>query len=541
MNSVTRFEYDAAGRQTKVVLPHGGERRYEYNLAGELIRTEGGPEGAREYRYDALGRQVEVIDANNRSRKTVYDKAGRVVQFVNEMNQAVTYTYDRANKRLSLTDAKGNATLFEYDRDGKMTRMMYPPVAGQSDNTEFYQYDGAGRLTCKTTPKGDDIRFHYDPSGNITTLYHGTTVPNGQAIPANRLIAKYERNGAGAVTKEEDPLTAIIYAYDEFGRMVEAKDNALNKAVRYSYDNRGLRNKMSVIDYAVSANGIATMSVAYSYDNVGRLASVKKDSDPATVYEYDLFGNRTKLILPNGVISSYTYGANDRLLELATVKGASVLASFAYSLDPAGNRTGITYADGSKSIYAFDNAYRLTQDKRIDSVGQVLYDEHYTYDSADNRLTKIRTGWNPVNVQYYYNARNQLVSTTGTETKAYDYDANGNTVNIAPISGNEAMMYDNLNRLIHYQGPGGIEEVVYRGNTWNRWRLSEQPPNATSPEITLFLYDKDNVVADYASTTPTQSRLSVPAITMNTKSKLDGVISMTTQILPTPSIGITSK
>ena len=62
------------------------------------------------------------------------------------------------------------------------------------------------------------------------------------------------------------------------------------------------------------------------------------------------------MTLPNGVATAHTYEADDRLLALATAKGASVLAKFTYSLDPVGNRTGITYADGSKSLYTFDHA-----------------------------------------------------------------------------------------------------------------------------------------------------------------------------------------
>jgi YD repeat-containing protein len=244
---------------------------------------------------------------------------------------------------------------------------------------------------------------------------------------------------------------------------------------------------MDVVDYASSSIGSVSMSVAYEYDNAGRLLSVKKDSDPAAAYAYDLSGRRTSLALPNGVVTAYTYDSEDRLLALTMAKDSNVLAGFAYTLDPAGNRAGITYADGSKSEYFFDDAYRLTRDKRLDATDQILYDESYTYNSVGNRLTKARTGWNPVDVAYAYNARNQLVFSS--DGKTYGYDANGNTVSVTSAAGAEAMEYDVLNRLTRYEGPEGVEETAYRGAAWHRWSVSAQAAGAVDPLVMAFLYD----------------------------------------------------
>ena len=492
LGAETQYEYDSAGRRNKVILPHGGERMSIYNLAGELVRSEGGAEGTVQYHYDAMGRPVETIDANGRSRKTFYDLVGRIVRIENEMAQPVTYTYDKAGNRLSLSDANSNTTTFEYDRDGKLLVMTYPPVSGESENIERYQYDAAGRSACKTTPNGDDIRYLYDPAGNVAALYHGAVVADIDSIPADRLLAKYERNGVGAVTKEEDSLTAMLYSFDSYGRLTEARDRSLEKAVRYAYDTRSLRSKMEVVDYASSQNGNVSITVTYNYDDTGRLQTVRKDSDPAAVYTYDLSGRRIGLILPNGVATEYTYDSADRLVKLLTQKDEIVLAKFAYTLDPTGNRTGITYADESRSLYEFDQAYRLTREKHIGAGDTVRFDESYTYDAAGNRLTKVRTGWNPVNVYYQHNGRNQLVLTSGSETKKYGYDANGNMINITADAYSESMNYDILNRLIRYGGPAGTEGTTYRGIRWNRWKV------ATAADTVVFLYDNNNIVGDFA-------------------------------------------
>jgi YD repeat-containing protein len=68
---------------------------------------------------------------------------------------------------------------------------------------------------------------------------------------------------------EEDPNTAMLFAYDAFGRLAEARDQALDKSVRYGYDLRSLRSKMEVVDYAGSTNGVVFMSVVYTYRSSG--------------------------------------------------------------------------------------------------------------------------------------------------------------------------------------------------------------------------------------------------------------------------------
>lgn len=253
--------------------------------------------------------------------------------------------------------------------------------------------------------------------------------------------------------------------------------------------------------------------MGYGYDDAGRLASVKRDAEPSSSYEYDFAGRRKRITLANGVSTEYAYGVNDRLDALTTAKGTSTLAKFAYTHDSTGNRTGIEYADGSKSIYEFDNAYRLTRDKRLSAANAVLYDESYTYDSVGNRLSKARTGWNPVSVNYVYNERNQLTSSSDGMT--YQYDANGNTIGINSASGNESMHYDVLNRLVRYAGPGGVEETSYRGGAYQRWKVSETTTGSSAVQ-TAFLYDNDDVVADYVGNTSALSRLYVtPGLDQN--------------------------
>jgi YD repeat-containing protein len=79
-----------------------------------------------------------------------------------------------------------------------------------------------------------------------------------------------------------------------------------------------------------------------------------------TTFGYDAVGNRTRLTQPNGVTTTYTHDARDRLttIESRTAAG-TLLARYAYTLDAAGNRTGVTEHGGRTVTWQYDLLHRL--------------------------------------------------------------------------------------------------------------------------------------------------------------------------------------
>ena len=57
---------------------------------------------------------------------------------------------------------------------------------------------------------------------------------------------------------------------------------------------------------------------------------------------YDNVGNLQSVTYPNGVAHSFTYDTRNRLTNLGVNKAATAIASYAYTLDAAGHRTGVT-------------------------------------------------------------------------------------------------------------------------------------------------------------------------------------------------------
>lgn len=502
-DTVTRYAYDALGRLVRVTFPDSSELKYKYDLAGRLIRKEGGVDGSVSFTYDTLGRRIGVTNANGHTQRMRYDAVGRLVEQINPLNESVIYEYDKKGNLISLTDGNKNVNRFVYDRDGKLIAVDFPGEAPKSSNAMRLRYDDMGRLICKITANNEQLRYAYDSEGQLTAVYHGQAVDNPAEIPEERLIAKYEYEYGDnhMAVRESMPHASFLYTYNEFGQLVESRDNVLNKAVLYSYNSRGLRDQMKMVDTGTGPENRVVAQFFYKYDSMGRPTSIGEAPDSEVLFEYDILGRRTKTVLPNGVSTTYSYGKTGLLADVSTSHGDTVLERYSYHYDVPGNRMAVTYLDGSQSTYSFDKANRLIRETRLDDASEMQYDVTYAYDAAGNRRSLTRTGWNPASIEYTYNSLNQLVSTT--EGGRYSYDDNGNLVSITDKDATHSFQYDILNRLIGYSGGELEEKYTLIGQTWKRWRTDSNGQSVYS------VYDKDDVLAEYVKHSETPAKLYV--------------------------------
>ena len=89
---------------------------------------------------------------------------------------------------------------------------------------------------------------------------------------------------------------------------------------------------------------------------------------------------RNRAAPANGVRVSNIYDNADRLLLLANLgTGGTTLSSFAYTYNPAGNRTQVVEVDGSVVTWSYDPTYQLTNEQRS---GPNSYNITYAYDAA---------------------------------------------------------------------------------------------------------------------------------------------------------------
>jgi len=137
----------------------------------------------------------------------------------------------------------------------------------------------------------------------------------------------------------------------------------------YGYDNRDVKTG---VQSQLGADPLK--QVAYAYDAVDQLKGESAtggttDSAYSNAFTYDAMGNRTKLEHVKGAnttVQSSTPNALNQLTALSSSLNGTATSSSALGYDVGGNLTQSTSSDGSKTLYAYDDADRLV---RLESVG----------------------------------------------------------------------------------------------------------------------------------------------------------------------------
>ena len=189
-----------------------------------------------------------------------------------------------------------------------------------------------------------------------------------------------------------------------------------------------------VLEPAHTGPSPATL-LGYGYNQAGLLQTLTDWSNRTTTFGYDIDGNRTSIIRPNGVTSTIGYDPAGRITSILHTKGASTLQSFAYSYYPSGNRETVA-GPGGTEFYTYDPLDRLTQ---------VAYPGgptvSYAYDSSGNRLTQTTVSGNKTTaIDYAYDAAGRL---TTAGSIAYTHDQTGNLL----TAGSDTFSWDFDGRL----------------------------------------------------------------------------------------------
>lgn len=201
--------------------------------------------------------------------------------------------------------------------------------------------------------------------------------------------------------------------------------------------------------------------VTYQRDTLGRIDAVltqaSSSAPPALIagnISYLPFGPIQSLTFGNGVVATYDYDQDYRLIGITSSKGTTGIQDLTITHDGADNITAITDAlDTARSqTFEYDLLGRLT-----DAAGYYGTEE-YTYDPVGNRLTRTLVQGSTINVTYTYaSANNQLQSASnGSTIRSFTYDDTGNTDSDS-VSGGASFTYayNNANRLKQSQESGG--------------------------------------------------------------------------------------
>ena len=522
-----RYAYDDRGLLVTQTDQRGKVTRYEYIPVGKpnsgLLAAVISPEGRRsEVRYDATGRQTATIDPRGTVRgadrddfttrvtydeqdrvlavlqpgkrepsRTRYDEVGRVESTVNPTGLAVRYSYLK-NGRLERVSDQRRTTVITYTPAGRRASVRVDLDRYGPDAVTTYRYNVKGLLHEVTSPRGNiedanaaDFTTTYRYDGNDNLVRISRPYPGGQVVHKDFKVdeldrttqsidefgrpSSFERRNTGEVARTTDTLgRTVSMDYDRNGRQTGIT-NADNNITRFTYDEAGNKTR------AESATGGVT---TWTYTDDGLLATATEPrgnvagADPeqfTTHFEYDLAGNRTKVIDPLDHTTTSAFDATNRLTASTDARGnttryryrdddqiASVLGPDARDHDDATFYD--YYSDGLLASvrdpldhvtrFDYDRTGRLT--KQIDPLDRRT---ELTYD-VENNMTAALT-------QYEREHLSDEERAARTITDTYDIVSRRTQRALGAGGPVYTWGYDAKDRITSYGDPAGVREVTY--------------------------------------------------------------------------------
>ena len=411
------MHYDPLGRIVRTINPDGTFITVKHRPLTQELSDEADNTADSAYfqtpqivRYDGLERVISVEEIN-----IVHNQPERYI---------TRYAYDRLGNLTQIVDAQNNVKTMEYDALARRLRMVDP-----NKGEMLYTYDDNGNLIKTRDAKGQEVHYTYDAANR--PLVERWVFNNGRSDVVNVVyhydadiapLAAGALNTLGQIAYVEDQAGTIHFSYNPRGQVTGSirhyKDEGLTFVTRKEYD---------ALDHLTKTIFPDGSTVGYEYDGRGLLKRIPGFIDDIT---YTAAGQRASIAYANGTQTTYTHDIRQRVEQLQTTHGQTVLQNLRYDLDPVSNivaisdeRNGKRAENDQSQTFIYDSLYRLMQASGV--YGQI----DFGYDALGNMVRKNSTVNDPrLNLgEMRYGENNAgphaLTAAGGVN---YTYDANGN-------------------------------------------------------------------------------------------------------------------
>lgn len=431
--NTTNYQYDAFGRNTKVIYPDDTSDSIDYNVVERMTTyTDAAGNKQREVR-DLLGRTTSTEEWRNGGftplQKLEYDLLGQVIASIDGNQQRTEYTYDVMGRMTSVKDPKGEVTRYIYSLAGDLVQIVMP-----DQQTVTKSYDEMGRLISQTDMGNQTTQYYYDNRSNISKV-----------VDRKNQTFDYVYNSEDLLTSISGPDFSVSYTYDDAGRRTSMIDDQGKTTYEYNPGD-GTLKELKFPDGT---------KVTYEYDTQSKTGYILTDTAGASIRvssELDEMNRVSVMEISTGTSGlsvrsaavpldrmTFEYGANSLLEQRSFDSGLRTGFSYeGYDL------TGVTVQQGSTALHQFG----------------------YSYDTNKNIISRTENG---TTGQFTYDPLNRIESEkVGNKNLTYAYDANGNRLEqgSGKVFGlKEAeYTYDSLNRLTKVAGEGKEVSYTYNGD-----------------------------------------------------------------------------
>jgi len=557
----TTNTYDGVGQLMTVTRPDGMVLTYTYDAAHDLRTITDNLGNSIEYAYDLKGNRTQVqtkdpdstlvrivdttydirnrvntINAAGSLTQTIRDAVGNLVSQTDpNQNPSTTHSYDPLNRLTQTLDALGNPAGYQYDATNQLTQIQAPNGA-----TTSYEYDDLDNRLKETSPDRGITNYTHDSAGNISTL-----------------------TDARGIT--------VVYTYDALNRVTLMDYPGTDEDVTLTYDTCPFG--MGRLCQTTDQSGVTN----YEYDPFGnstRVIKTELGQTYDTQYVYDAADRIISMTYPDGRVVNYTRDAIGRIADVSTVfVGITTPVTRARTYRADGLLTSQTLGNGLAESRVYDLQGRLTQQTLGNLLNQVyMYDDNgnllesmnnilqadFTYDSLDRLTDDVSTlgnysyGYDPngnrisrkkfrVTIPYSYDPQsNRLLEIKGI---AVHLDATGNT--LSDRGSKRSFEYNQAGRLTKFYKKGQLKATYVYNTQGQRTRKVKLTKNGS----TTFVYHYDlngNIISEYKDGKPIRDYVwvnSEPVYQVEIKQKRNNRIIVknhtwfTTDQLSTPRVG----
>ena len=337
----------------------------------------------------------------------------------------------------------------------------------QGDGYEIIEADG----TKKTFDKNGQLIKITDRNNRTSVISRGT---DGKVLKVKNaygeeLAFTYSSNYIKAITFSRDSAYKTQYSYSG-NKLISYTDTDEN-TLQMKYDSEGRMilltkcdgSKIQFVYGEKSFDGktLATQTIneegfaeSFTYDLANKKTIYTNHDGNNTIYFYDENHRTIRQENPDGSLIQNKYDENGNLTECRQ-NGEVIL----YSYDDAGNKSRVSYSDGSSEEFQYDRYNLLTYYKNRDGI---TYE--YIRDNKGN-ITSYKCGGKTI-CDFSYNQGGEITKQVlyGQQQiiTDYEYDSFGNL--ITKTCGNLKIQnqYDNRNRIIkHIQNNKLISSYTY--------------------------------------------------------------------------------
>ncbi|KZY54756.1 hypothetical protein A3736_13470 [Erythrobacter sp. HI0063] len=286
------YGYDNLGRLTSKNLPGSeSDATYAFDLMGRLTQavqngqtlsfahdalgrntSQSGPYGTTSYQYDAAGRRTRMTWADGFY--VTYDYlADGSMRYLREYGGTAlaTWNYDSAGDPSSITFANGTTQSMAFDPVGRLSSLVTDIAGSNGDNTRGFSYNPAGQI-AQTTQSNDSYAFdqlanadryytanglnQYTQAGGVSLGYdaRGNLTSSGSdafGYSSENFLTSYSHPGGsgsliydpiGRLYRYTGPSTDTRFAYD--GVDMIAEYNGANQMMRRYVHGPGVDNPL---------------------------------------------------------------------------------------------------------------------------------------------------------------------------------------------------------------------------------------------------------------------------------------------------------